>query len=82
MSESHRITKTTMAWAIALTESDYRPFAGHGWFGWLKAPHVQGCRTALFGTRRKAREHLKSRATTFKTRVARVRVTIEEVGRG
>ncbi len=69
---------TGKAWAIGTVEVGH---LGHGWFDWLSdAPHVHGCRTALFATRREARLALPRLKRTFpKARVVRVRVTIQEI---
>ena len=69
-----------MAWGVYAPKLDR--LLGHGWFGWLDAPHVQGCRIAFFETRRVAREHArKARGSDPGARAVRLRVTIETVDR-
>ena len=65
------------AWAIETPE--FR-LLGHGWFGWVvEVPHVNGCRIALWRTRREARQALreKVRSCMPKARVVRVIVIIK-----
>lgn len=71
--------KAIKAWAINTGEPNGW-YIGHGWFNWLdNAPHVHGCRIALFATRREARcAILGPKAVYRKARVVRVTVTIEE----
>jgi hypothetical protein len=47
------------AWAVEAKLWPQKPpvLLGVGWFGWPTEPHLQGCRTALFRTRREARRY-------------------------
>jgi len=71
---------TRMTWGVYAPKLN--SLLGHGWFGWLEAPHVQGCRIAFFETRKVAREHAKNvQGSDAGARAVRLRVTIETVDR-
>lgn len=77
--------KTFHAWGIDLSTSDSGALAGRYW--WFHEPgnfpvipqHLEGCRTALFKTRKIARENLKYAKSPHlpKARVVKVNVTLE-----
>jgi len=69
---------TRNAWAIEF-RAEHMNFAGVGWFGWPKESHLNGCRVALFTTRREARQHLPTVKRAFKrARVVPITLTIRE----
>ena len=77
--------KRHFAWAVEAKLWPDKPMTmlGIGWFDWPKEAHVQGCRTALFSTRREARDHARYARGKGQVavRVIRVEVSITR-GRG
>ena len=81
-------TKTFTAWAINTNYIDidggkYPDFIGRYW-GFEKIEHIpeklEGCRVALFKTRKIARRNLQWVKSSFpKAKVKKVHVTIEEI---
>ena len=72
------------AWAIDTRSPEGHGLLGRYFFGYRNIPpSSEGCETALFKTRKIAREHRKRMATysgdTWKPRVIRVKVTVCEV---
>lgn len=73
--------ETTYAWAIDSRSNEGHGFLGVFWFHpvLVLRPHQDGMRTALFKTRRQAREAMRIarvKRTFPKARVARVTATI------
>jgi hypothetical protein len=75
------------AWAIAVNDDDGRKYQGYiGEYWWFhnKSPnipkHLEGCRIALFVTRKLAREHLEDTRIAFpKSKIVQVKVTVKAI---
>jgi hypothetical protein len=55
-----RASELHQAWAIDTRSPEAHGLLGLLWFGNEPPPHLQGCRTALFRTRREARTALET----------------------
>ena len=72
--EPARGTIRHSAWAITYKNS----FCGIGYFGWPAVAHLMRCRTALFNTRREAREAKRTYEHLKRERVVCVTLAITE----
>lgn len=65
-------------WAV-IRDFNWGPaLLGPGWFGWCLPPHADGVRTAVFSTRKAAREALKQHLVIDKCKITKVIVSITE----
>ena len=72
------LSKSFSAWAISIRQDGKVSFIGRYWFSPEIPVHLEGCRIALFDTRRLARQHLPDVKLSYKSaRVRRVAVFIE-----
>ena len=76
-------TKTFIAWTIKTNDPENLSFIGRYW-GFEKIEHIpeklEGCRVALFKTRKIARRNLQWVTRAFpEAEVKKVHVTIEEI---
>jgi hypothetical protein len=74
------MTKTRTAWAIYSHSSEGHGFIGVGYWGWDIPVQCDGNRTALFRTRKAARDALPRVKSAFRhAQVYRVQVTISGI---
>jgi hypothetical protein len=83
------VVSTRLAWAIATGSPKNTGFIGRYWWTPLEDPLLAGYRTATFDTRREARAFLVGTVKrpghyhAFpRAHVVRVRISVQEVGRG